>query len=114
MPTRCAILDDYQNAALKMADWSSVKGDLDITVFDKPLGDDDAVIRTLKDFPIVCAMRERTRFSRQVIESLPNLKLLITTGMRNASIDIAAATERGVWSAAPARPAIPPSASPSA
>ena len=78
------------------ADWSSVRADLDITVFDKPLGNDDAVIRTLKEFSIVCAMRERTRFSRNVIESLPNLKLLITTGMRNASIDLKAATERGV------------------
>ncbi|HVG50867.1 MAG TPA: D-2-hydroxyacid dehydrogenase family protein [Xanthobacteraceae bacterium] len=96
MPTRCAILDDYQNAALKLADWSSVKGDLDITVFEKPLGDDDAVIYALKEFAIVCAMRERTRFSRKVIEGLPNLKLLITTGMRNASIDLKAAADRGV------------------
>jgi phosphoglycerate dehydrogenase-like enzyme len=96
MPIRCAILDDYQNAALKMADWSSVMADLDITVFDKPTGDDDAVIRALKDFTIVSAMRERTRFSRKVIEGLPNLKLLITTGMRNASIDLKAAAERGV------------------
>lgn len=96
MPTRCAILDDYQNAALKLADWSKVKSDLDIKVFDKPLGNDEAVIQALKDFSIVCAMRERTRFSRHVIESLPNLKLLITTGMRNASIDLKAAAERNV------------------
>jgi phosphoglycerate dehydrogenase-like enzyme len=96
MPTHCAILDDYQNAALRVADWSRVKDDLDIKVFDKPLGNDDAVIQTLKDYSIVCAMRERTRFSRRVIENLPNLKLLITTGMRNASIDLKAAAERGV------------------
>jgi D-3-phosphoglycerate dehydrogenase len=96
MPVRCAVLDDYQNAALAAADWSPVRSDLAITVFDKPLGDENAVIAALQDFPIVCAMRERTRFSRRVIESLPNLKLLITTGMRNASIDIKAANERGV------------------
>jgi D-3-phosphoglycerate dehydrogenase len=93
---RCAILDDYQNAALKLADWSKVKGDLDIKVFDQPLGDEDAVIKALRGFNIISAMRERTRFSRRVIESLPDLKLLITTGMRNASIDVKACNERGV------------------
>ncbi len=96
MPHRCAVLDDYQNVALKLADWSKLKGSVDIAVFDRPLGGDDAVIAALKDFSIVCAMRERTRFSRRVIEALPNLKLLITTGMRNASIDVKAAAEHGV------------------
>ena len=96
MPQRCAILDDYQNVARTIADWSSVERDLDIKVFGTPLGGDDAVIAALKDFSIVCAMRERTRFSRRVLEGLPNLKLLITTGMRNASIDVKAANERGV------------------
>ena len=96
MPVRCAILDDYQNVALKSADWSTVAGEIDFKVFTAPLGNDDAVIHALKEFPIVCAMRERTRFSRKVLEGLPNLKLLITTGMRNASIDVKAANERGV------------------
>ena len=96
MTYRCAILDDYQNAALKLTDWSKVKGDLDIKVFDQPLGDEDAVIKALQGFNIISAMRERTRFSRRVIESLPDLKLLITTGMRNASIDVQACNERGV------------------
>jgi phosphoglycerate dehydrogenase-like enzyme len=96
MTVRCAILDDYQNAALTSADWSPVSSEIATTVFDKPIGDENAVIAALKDFTIVCAMRERTRFSRRVIEGLPNLKLLITTGMRNASIDIKAANERGV------------------
>jgi D-3-phosphoglycerate dehydrogenase len=96
MPQRCAVLDDYQNVALKIADWSSVARDLDIKVFNAPLGNDDAVILALKDFSIICAMRERTRFSRRVLEALPNLKLLITTGMRNASIDVKAANERGI------------------
>jgi len=96
MTYRCAILDDYQNAALKLTDWSKVKNDLDIKVFDQPLGDEDAVIKALQGFNIISAMRERTRFSRRVIESLPDLKLLITTGMRNASIDVKACNERGV------------------
>jgi D-3-phosphoglycerate dehydrogenase len=96
MTYRLAILDDYQNVALKLADWSKVKGDLDITVFDKHLGDDSAVIKALQGFQIISAMRERTRFSRNVIEALPDLKLLLTTGMRNASIDVKAASERGV------------------
>jgi phosphoglycerate dehydrogenase-like enzyme len=96
MPQRCAILDDYQNVALKTADWSGVAHDLDIKVFTAPLGDDDAVIDALKDFSIICAMRERTRFPRRVLEALPNLKLLITTGMRNAAIDVKAANEHGI------------------
>jgi phosphoglycerate dehydrogenase-like enzyme len=93
---RCAILDDYQNVALKVADWSKVAGDLDIKVFNEHLGGPDKVIKALADFEIVCAMRERTPFPRAVIEKLPKLKLLITTGLRNASFDVAAAKERGV------------------
>src|SRR5215475_8132006 len=93
---RCAILDDYQNVALTVADWSKVSGDLDIKVFNTHLGGAEKVIATLQDFEIVCAMRERTAFPRAVIEKLPQLKLLITTGMRNASIDFAAAKARGI------------------
>jgi phosphoglycerate dehydrogenase-like enzyme len=96
MAVRCAILDDYQNVALKSTDWSKVKGDLDIKVFSAHLGGPANVIAALKDFEIVVAMRERTGFPRTVIEALPNLKLLITTGMRNASIDTEAAKARGV------------------
>jgi D-3-phosphoglycerate dehydrogenase len=96
MAVRCAILDDYQNVVLKVADWSKVKGDLDIKVFNEHLGGPDKVIAALKGFEIVVAMRERTGFPRQVIEALPDLKLLITTGMRNASIDTEAAKARGV------------------
>ena len=96
MPHRCAILDDYQNVALKVADWSPVAKDLDIKVFNEPLGGQDKVIRALADFEIVCAMRERTPFPRAVIEALPKLKLLITTGARNASFDMEAAKERKV------------------
>jgi phosphoglycerate dehydrogenase-like enzyme len=93
---RCAILDDYQNVALKVTDWSKVAGDLDIKVFNEHLGGAEHVIKALAGFEIVVAMRERTGFPRAVIEKLPDLKLLITTGMRNASIDVAAAKERGV------------------
>ena len=94
--SRCAILDDYQDVALEVADWSKVAGDLDIKVFKEHLGGADDVVKALQGFDIVCAMRERTAFPRAVIEKLPDLKLLITTGLRNASIDVAAAKERGV------------------
>src|SRR5215204_4291283 len=96
MAHRCAILDDYQNVALKMADWSPVAKDVDITVFNAPLGDKDKVIRALADFAIIVGMRERTPFPRAVIEALPKLRLLITTGARNASFDLQAAKDRNV------------------
>ena len=96
MPHRCAILDDYQNVALKLADWSAVAPDLDIEVFTTPLADQQRLIEALRDAEIVCLMRERTPFPRAVIEALPNLKLIVTTGMRNAAIDVAAAQEQGV------------------
>lgn len=96
MPHRCAILDDYQNVALKMADWSPVKDELDIKVFNEPFGGSEQSIKALQGFEIICAMRERTAFPRRVIEALPDLKLLITTGARNNSIDVAAAKERNV------------------
>src|SRR4051794_38803642 len=93
---RCAILDDYQNVVLKVTDWSKVSGDLDIKLFNQPPGSHENVIKPLQGFDIVCAIRERTAFPPAVIEKLPDLKLLITTGLRNASIDVAAAKERGV------------------
>jgi D-3-phosphoglycerate dehydrogenase len=96
VPHRCAILDDYQNVALSMADWSAVTPELDVKVFNEPLGSQDRVIEALRGFPIVVAMRERTGFPRAVIEALPDLKLLITTGARNAAIDLVAAKERNV------------------
>jgi D-3-phosphoglycerate dehydrogenase len=93
---RAAILDDYQNVALKLADWSPIAKDVEVKVFNAPLGDDDAVINALQGFAVVNMMRERTAFNRKVIEGLPDLKLLITTGARNASIDLKACAERGV------------------
>src|SRR5476651_1643387 len=93
---RAAILDDYQNVALKLADWSSISKDVEVKIFNAPIGNDDAVIKALQGFAIVNMMRERTPFMRKVIEGLPDLKLLITTGARNASIDLKACAEKGV------------------
>ena len=93
---RCAILDDYRNVALKSADWSKVATELDCKIFNEHLGSQENVIKALQGFEIICAMRERTAFPRAVIEKLPDLKLLITTGMRNASIDVTAAKAHGV------------------
>jgi phosphoglycerate dehydrogenase-like enzyme len=107
---RCAILDDYFNIALEIADWSAIADRVDVTVFDQPFASPEAVVSALKDFEIVCAMRERTAFPRAVLEVLPKLKLLITSGMRNAAIDSEAAKERGVvlcgtqWSQDPTAP----------
>ncbi len=96
MAHRCAILDDYQNVALTMADWSPVRDDLEIKVFNEPLGNLDNVIGVLGGYEIVCLMRERTPFPRRAFEELAALKLLITTGARNNSIDLQAAKDRNV------------------
>jgi D-3-phosphoglycerate dehydrogenase len=97
MAYRCAILDDYQNVALKLADWGKVTKDVEIKVYTDAVRRSDAdTIRDCQDFDIVVMMRERTRFPRAVIEALPKLKLLITTGAYNASIDMKACAERGV------------------
>ncbi|HWK94040.1 MAG TPA: D-2-hydroxyacid dehydrogenase family protein [Pseudolabrys sp.] len=93
---RAAILDDYQGVALKFADWSPLAGKVELTVFEKPFQDQAEVIEQLQGFHIVAGMRERTPFPRAVIEALPDLKLLITTGARNNSFDLTAAAERGV------------------
>jgi len=93
---RVAVLDDYQGVAGDRTDWEIVKDDVDITVFDDHIFDEDAIAERLKDFEIICAMRERTPFPRSQLEKLPNLKLLITSGMRNRGIDTAAASEMGV------------------
>jgi len=93
---RLSILDDYQGVALQMADWSRLEGRLEIAVERRPFADEHEAARALADSEIVVAMRERTPFARSLIERLPKLKLLITTGLRNASIDMAAARERGV------------------
>ena len=93
---RIAILDDFQRVALSMADWSRLQAAHEITVFDKPLIGIDAVAAALADFEIVSIMRERTPFPRALFERLPKLKLLVTTGLRNASVDVKAAADHGV------------------
>ena len=94
MTHRCAILDDYQNVATKLADWS-IPG-IEVKVFNEPFANREAAVAALKGFSIVCMMRERTQFLKPTLEQLPDLKLLMTSGMRNASIDLANAAERGI------------------
>jgi phosphoglycerate dehydrogenase-like enzyme len=91
-----AVLDDYQNVALSMADWSPLKGRASITVFNDHVADVDAVVSRLLPFDIVCVMRERTPMTRAVIERLPKVRLIASTAFRNASIDVKAAEERHV------------------
>jgi phosphoglycerate dehydrogenase-like enzyme len=93
---RCAILDDYLNISLKLADWSKIEDRVDVTVFNQPFASPEAAVSALKDFEIILAMRERTPFPRAMFDQLPKLKLLITSGMRNAAIDMAAAKDKGV------------------
>jgi len=93
---RLSILDDYQGVALDMADWSPLKGRADIVVERKAFANEDEAARALAESEIVAAMRERTPFPRSLVERLPKLKLLITTGMRNASFDLAALRDHGV------------------
>jgi phosphoglycerate dehydrogenase-like enzyme len=93
---RIAVLDDYQNVALEMADWSPLAGRAAITFFNDHLSDLDGVVDRLLPFDVVCVMRERTPLPRSVIERLPRLKLIASTGPRNASIDMEAAAERGI------------------
>jgi len=93
---RCAILDDYLNLTLEITNWSKVKDRAEITVFNEPFASPEAAASALKDFEIICAMRERTPFPRSLFAALPKLKLLITSGMRNAAIDMEAAKDHQV------------------
>ena len=94
--THVAILDDYQNVALKLADWSPLAGQVEPVSFTRPFEGPDAVARALDGYPVIVAMRERTSFPAEMFDRLPELKLLVTTGMRNAAIDMATAREKGV------------------
>jgi phosphoglycerate dehydrogenase-like enzyme len=93
---KVAILDDYQNVALQMADWSPLAGRATITVFNDHLDEPDALAARLAPFEVVCVMRERTPLTRGLLERLPRLKLIASTAFRNASIDLQAARERGI------------------
>jgi phosphoglycerate dehydrogenase-like enzyme len=93
---RVAILDDYQQVALASTDWSAVRALAGITVFAEPIVRTEALVRALEPFDVIVAMRERTFFDASRLSQLPRLKLLVTTGMMNASIDTDAAAARGI------------------
>jgi phosphoglycerate dehydrogenase-like enzyme len=93
---KVAILDDYQNVALTMADWSRVESKAEVTVFTDHVSDPDAVVARLQPFDVLCVMRERTPLPRQILERLPRLKMIASTGPGNASIDQQAVRERNI------------------
>jgi phosphoglycerate dehydrogenase-like enzyme len=93
---RIAVLDDYQDVALSLADWSALDARATVTVFNDHLADSDAVVERLQPFEIVCVMRERTPMTRTIIERLPKLRMIASTATQNVSIDLKAAEERGV------------------
>lgn len=93
---RVAILDDYQNVAREIADWSVLDGRATVTVFNDHIADETALVERLKPFDVLCVMRERTPLTRRILEQLPNLRLIASTGPRNASIDLETAHERGI------------------
>lgn len=93
---RCAILDDYQQVALSYADWSSLEDEIETQVISQHIADEDTLVKNLADAEIVVIMRERTPFTAALFARLPKLKLLITSGMRNASVDLDAAKKDGV------------------
>lgn len=91
-----AILDDYQNVALRLADWSGVRRHAEITVFDDHVADPSAVVERLRPFAVVCVMRECPPLTKEILQQLPNLKLIASTGPRNASIDSQTAADLGI------------------
>jgi phosphoglycerate dehydrogenase-like enzyme len=92
----CAILDDYQGVALEMADWTRLSPEVDVQVFREKIDGLDNLVRALKDFEILCLMRERTPMPSKLIEALPKLRMIMSTGGQNLSIDVAAATKRKI------------------
>jgi phosphoglycerate dehydrogenase-like enzyme len=96
VPPRVVVLDDYQHVALSCADWSPLAGRAEVEVLHGHLADEDAVVAALAGAAVVVAMRERTPFPASTLARLPELRLLVTTGMRNASLDLAAAAAQGV------------------
>jgi phosphoglycerate dehydrogenase-like enzyme len=94
--TSVATLDDYQRVALELADWSVLEGRATVTVFDDHLTDEDRLAERLEPFEVVVVMRERTPIRESLLARLPRLRLLVTTGDRNAAIDLRAARERGI------------------
>src|ERR1700735_4033584 len=95
-PVKIAILDDYQGVALNAADWSPLAGRTEIEVFRDHLSDPGTIVARLAPFDVVCVMRERTPLTREIIEGLPRLRLIASTGGANASIDLEAARGHGI------------------
>lgn len=93
---KVAVLDDYQNVAHRFADWKLLEHKIDLTIIDKYIGKDDRLIEKLIDFDVLCLMRERTPLPEDLVNSLPNLKLVVTSGMWNASIDMEACKKRNI------------------
>ena len=93
---KVAVLDDYPNIALQIADWSAVRRHAEITVFNDHVADSSAVVARLHPFDVVCVMRERTPLTREVLEKLPNLRLIASTGPRNAAINTQTAANLGI------------------
>ena len=91
-----AVLDDYQSLAQTFADWDRLQGRASVRFFADPIADPAALVEALQPFDAVCLMRERTAFPKDVIQALPNLKLIVTTGMKNGAIDVSAALDRGI------------------
>ncbi|MER2169531.1 Phosphoglycerate dehydrogenase [Paenisporosarcina quisquiliarum] len=108
MRIRCAILDDYQQVALKIADWSTITEKVEIVSFSQHFYDENELVDYIRDAEIVIVMRERTPFGVTLFEKLPKLKLLITSGMRNTSIDLVAAAAHGVTVCGTASSSEPP------
>ena len=96
MPVRVAVLDDYQAIALTSGPWASLGDAVQVEAFTDHVADDAGLAARLAPYEVVVAMRERTPFTAARLAALPNLRLLVTTGMANASIDLAAARERGI------------------
>lgn len=95
-PVQIALLDDYQQLALSMADWSAVEQQADIVVFQDHIADPDLLVERLLPFDIICVMRERTPLNKALLTRLPNLKLIVSTGQRNASLDTEACAALGI------------------
>ncbi|KAI0375291.1 D-isomer specific 2-hydroxyacid dehydrogenase [Pilatotrama ljubarskyi] len=93
---RVAILDDYQNVAFKFADWSSIQDRLVIDSFPDTTADEDVLVKRLQPYTIICAMRERTKFRASLLDRLPNLRFIATTGPYNAGIDVEHAKTKGI------------------
>jgi phosphoglycerate dehydrogenase-like enzyme len=94
--TKVAVLDDWQGVAESSADWSPLKAKAEVTIFEDAMSDEDALVERLTDFDILMIMRERTRFPASLITRLPKLRMISSTGMRNAALDLAALELQGI------------------